>query len=215
MQSLEFGRGVTPRMLLAAMLATLVSPTSADSQVFYTDRASEYGVDLIWSNDYPVGDLGAGVALEDYDRDGDVDLFLATKAGAPLEVHRNEGTGEGGVVFSDQSSSLNLAADRDVKQVLFADLDNDGWRDLILSIWRPNEFGTGFLDGGLQIYRGQSGGAVPTHQRRSGGLGDGRTPDRYRGRRHRPRRGPRPLRERVEARATRRDQSQSAPAQRW
>lgn len=141
--------------LLAAVSFLLLggwAPQSADAQVSYVDRAAELGIDLVWSNDYPTGDLGAGVAMEDHDRDGDVDLFLATKTGEPLRVYLNE---EGS--FRDESSTLDVCVDRDIKQVLFADLDDDGWRDLVLSVWESNALGTGFLGGQVRVYQSQGG----------------------------------------------------------
>jgi hypothetical protein len=107
---------------------------------------------MVWATDYIAGDLGSGVALDDYDQDGDLDIFLGTKGGQPLRVYRNdEGT------FSDQSEALNIARNLDIKQVLLVDLDNDGYRDVMMSLWRSSG-GTSFADGRLRLYRGQPGG---------------------------------------------------------
>lgn len=143
------GRGA----LLATVVLALTLHSAATAQVLFADRAVALGIDITWATDYPVGDLGAGVALEDFDRDGDLDVFTATKRGSALGVYRNDGTS-----FANLSATFDLSSDRDIKQVLFADLDNDGFRDLILSVWRPNTPGTSFLSSAVRMYRGQSDG---------------------------------------------------------
>jgi len=62
----------------------------ASAQPIFTDRAVERGIDLTWAASSLRGDLGAGVAMEDFDHDGDLDIFVATKRGAYLGVYRNE-----------------------------------------------------------------------------------------------------------------------------
>ncbi|MFT5783399.1 MAG: hypothetical protein ACI9JE_000718 [Candidatus Krumholzibacteriia bacterium] len=144
------------RPFAAAILALAVLVASSEkgfAEPQFVDRALERGIDIKWSSFYPAGDLGAGLAMEDYDHDGDLDVFVATKRGAFLGVFRNDGA-----TFTDISGSLALSLDYDIKQVLFADLDNDGWRELILSTWLPDETGNSFLGSRLHIYQGQSDG---------------------------------------------------------
>jgi hypothetical protein len=131
-----------------ALLLLLVAVPAA-AQVTYVDRAVERGIDLVWSNYYPTGDFGTGAAMEDYDQDGDLDLFIGTKRGSGLGVYRNDGA-----TFTDLTGDLDLSSDRDIKQVLFADLDDDGVRDLILTTWEPDAPGTSFLSSQLRVYQG-------------------------------------------------------------
>jgi hypothetical protein len=140
--------------LLLALLATasFAAHTAQAQMPEYVESADSLGVSMTWASDLIAGDLGSGVALDDYDHDGDLDIFLGTKAGQPLRVYRNE---EG--VFSDQSEALNIARNLDIKQVLLVDLDNDGYRDVMMSLWR-NSGGVSFPDGRLRLYRGQPGG---------------------------------------------------------
>ncbi|MCB1184268.1 VCBS repeat-containing protein [bacterium] len=134
-------------LLAVVGLLGAVSPGSARAQ--YAEEAQARGIDMIWSAVYAPGDLGSGLAMEDADHDGDLDIFVGTKRGFPLAVYRNDGD-----QFTALGDDLDLAADHDIKQVLFADLDNDGWRDLVLSLWQPDEIGTAFLSSTLRVYRG-------------------------------------------------------------
>jgi len=137
-------------LLLAALSASL----PAAGQVAYVDRAAERGIALTWSDYYPTGDFGTGSAMEDFDHDGDLDLFIGTKRGRGLGVYRNDGD-----TFADLTDQFDLSADRDIKQVLFADLDEDGWRDLVLTVWEPDEPGTSFLGSTIRVYQGLENGA--------------------------------------------------------
>ncbi len=75
----------------------------------------------------------AGAAVGDYDRDGDLDLFVNNaKAGAPNHLWRNEG----GLRFVDVAREAGVAdlntADSTSAGGLFFDYDGDGWKDLLV-----------------------------------------------------------------------------------
>jgi hypothetical protein len=73
---------------------------------------------------------GMGVAFRDYDNDGRPDLFFTALAGQTFPVFRNLGKG----LFEDAGYSSNIAPlsmRRSRWGVSLADLDNDGWKDLI------------------------------------------------------------------------------------
>lgn len=78
-----------------------------------------------------VGDTkyGMGVACGDYDRDGDMDLFV-TNVGANV-LYRNEGPDKEGVVrFKDVSKEAGIEDVRWATSAAFADLDGDHDLDL-------------------------------------------------------------------------------------
>jgi hypothetical protein len=75
----------------------------------------------------------AGAAVGDYDRDGDLDIFVNNaKAGAPNYLWRNEG----GLRFVDVAKSAGVAdlntANSTSAGGLFVDYDGDGWKDLFV-----------------------------------------------------------------------------------
>ena len=79
-------------------------------------------------------------AWADFDRDGDLDLFIGnesnTAAGAhPSELYRNTGNGR----FEESASRLGLNVGAYVKAAVWGDYNNDLWPDLFLSIYgAPN-----------------------------------------------------------------------------
>ncbi len=148
-----------PAHLSAGILLSLsIFAHVAGAQVVYVEQAVARGIDLTWSNNYPVGDFGSGIAMEDFDHDGDLDVFVGTKKGQGLGIYRNNGAGS----FSPVTT-LDISPDRDIKQVLFADLDNDGWRDLVLTVWNPNPTGTSFVESTIRLYRALPGGGFAAH----------------------------------------------------
>ena len=93
------------------------------------------------------GYLGIGQAWGDYDNDGWVDLFLAGGQ-SPSTLYRNDG--DGTFSIPEQSAGVALAAAW-TGGAVWADYDNDGWRDLYVLTHGPNvlfrnEAGAGFLD---------------------------------------------------------------------
>jgi hypothetical protein len=73
----------------------------------------------------------AGVSAVDYDLDGWVDLFFAD--GASFRLYRNDTPRTGTLSFTDVTAEAGLPLDLPGTHVgLFADLDNDGDKDLFL-----------------------------------------------------------------------------------
>ncbi len=70
----------------------------------------------------------AGAIWFDYDRDGRVDLFLPNGAGQANALYHNDGGG----AFSDRAASAGIAASVGIGGGIAADLDNDGYQELIL-----------------------------------------------------------------------------------
>lgn len=155
----------------------------AAAAIHFTDRAAEWGLSFEHFNGrdghrYLVEVLGAGVALFDYDGDGDLDVFLvqgarlgpelnleaatAPLAGQPLtdRLFRNDLTPEagGGLVprFVDVTFEAGLGGSRGYGLgVATGDIDNDGFVDLFITrfgnhqLWRNRGDGS-FEDVTLQ-----------------------------------------------------------------
>ena len=75
----------------------------------------------------PVGLDGGGVAANDVDQDGDIDLYFAGSLGGKL--YRNTGKGK----FVDAHRDANLPEKGETRGGYFADYDNDGDNDLFLT----------------------------------------------------------------------------------
>ncbi len=75
---------------------------------------------------------GMGVDAGDFDRDGDLDLFVTNFADDYNTLYRNDGRGR----FTDASAASGLVMDSRPLlgwSTAFVDFDNDGWLDLFVS----------------------------------------------------------------------------------
>ena len=74
-----------------------------------------------------------GVAILDYDRDGDLDLYVTNGPGTANSLFVNQLTETGTLSFIDQGAASGAgAADQDSNGVCYGDLDNDGDDDLLV-----------------------------------------------------------------------------------
>ncbi len=89
-------------------------------------NASHKGSWDMFSKHFKTGYLGIGQAWGDYDNDGWVDLYV-TGNQAPSTLYRNNGNGSFSISPFSQSLSLN---DRQTGGAVWADYDNDGYKDL-------------------------------------------------------------------------------------
>jgi hypothetical protein len=97
-----------------------------DGRGRFTDATAGSGVD--------VPGYGMGVATGDYDRDGDLDVYL-TNLG-PNVLLRNDGGGR----FTDVTAAAGVGGDGWSTSASFADVDGDGWLDLFVTrylAWTP------------------------------------------------------------------------------
>ena len=79
----------------------------------------------IW-NDRP------GIAVFDYDRDGDLDFYLTSQGGRPNRLYRNEGDG----TFKDVAALAGVTETGSHSTgVVACDLNNDGFQDLYVGAW--------------------------------------------------------------------------------
>lgn len=83
-----------------------------------------------------------GVALLDYDGDGDVDIYVTNGPGADNSLYVNRLRETGTLSFADVGAAAGVgASDHDSSGVCFGDTDNDGDEDLfVLSAFDSNRF---------------------------------------------------------------------------
>ncbi len=91
------------------------------------DKPLEFGFDDMW----PPFWEGRSLSSADFDRDGDIDLAVASTVSG-LYLYANDGTGK----FSRVAVDLGPLADVPIFHAVLVDIDNDGWRDLFLATYR-------------------------------------------------------------------------------
>ncbi len=112
------------RFLMLAMVVGLVtyagSATAGKTLTFFTDGTEKAGV----------GDKGhgKGVILNDYDKDGNIDIFKSNKGGHNVLYHNN---GDG--TFTDVTVKAGLYDTGFAMGSVMADIDNDGIPDLVVA----------------------------------------------------------------------------------
>ena len=72
---------------------------------------------------------GPAVAWGDYNNDGNTDLFIAHSDGRTNQLFRNDGNG----TFVEVGALAGVEMGRWSWGSLFADLNNDGWDDLVVA----------------------------------------------------------------------------------
>ena len=87
----------------------------------------------VW-NDRP------GVAIFDYDRDGDLDFYITSEAGSGNLLYRNNGD----LTFTDVAAQAGAAlTDSHSTGVVACDVNNDGYQDLYVGAWGDPADGLG------------------------------------------------------------------------
>jgi YHS domain-containing protein len=94
----------------------------------FTDVATNVGVAF---NEDGREQAGMGSASADYDRDGHLDLFKTNFSDDTSTLYRSQGDG----TFTDDTHTAGLAINTDALGwgTMFADVDNDGWPDLLVA----------------------------------------------------------------------------------
>lgn len=112
---------------IADTMPVTVTSTALAAPARCTDAFAAHPLDHVTSTADGVVRMfeanGAGLAVNDLDNDGDLDLVLGNHA-EPNSIFWNDG----GLVFRKQTFGQGLG-----RAVTAVDVDNDGWRDLVLT----------------------------------------------------------------------------------
>jgi hypothetical protein len=161
------------------------APTTPAEEIF-SDRTKEAGIDFVHFNGmsgfhfYPET-MGSGVALFDYDNDGDLDIFLVQGAMlGPVDVskaafhpqlplrgrlYRNDSIrnadGTCTLKFVDVTEESGIRAEGYGMGVTAADFNNDGWVDLYITNFGNNQMWRNNGDGTFTDVTAESGADVP------------------------------------------------------
>ena len=145
-----------------APLGTAASSPHGEVE-WFTDVAQASGLDFVHFNGmsgkfYQPEVMGPGIALLDYDNDGDLDIYLVQGemlgTGTPLltpprgrgltdQLYRNDlevlADGTRTLRFTDVTAESGITARGYGMGVATGDIDNDGWVDLYLTRFGPNQ----------------------------------------------------------------------------
>ncbi len=161
--------------------AGAVSPETA----IFTDMAEAAGIDFVHFNGmsgayYYCEPVGSGVAMFDYDNDGDLDIYIVQgnmlgqgkKAADALfpprgplppkdRLYRNELVGKNGASsklrFTDVTEKSGIDARGYGMGVAAGDWNNDGWVDLYVTNFGPNQMWRSNGDGTFSDVTGETG----------------------------------------------------------
>ena len=152
---------------------------------WFVDRAAAAGLDFVHVNGmtgkfYQPEMMGPGVGLLDYDNDGDLDVYLVQGGklgdGEPMlpppegqppgdRFFRNDlEVGPGGerrLRFTDVTDEAGIAARGYGMGVAAGDYDNDGWVDIYLTRFGPNQMFRNRGDGTFTDVTAETGAADP------------------------------------------------------
>ncbi len=165
---LHFRRCLAPTLailVVTGLVASADRPASAAE--LFVDRAEELGVDFVHfagvSGEFYIVEIsGPGCGMLDYDNDGDLDLYLIQgemlgpdksieDADLPPQkgyllrdrLYRNDlvvkADGTRKLSFTDVTEPSGIRADGYGVGVAVADYDNDGWSDIFLTNFGPNQ----------------------------------------------------------------------------
>ncbi len=110
-------------MIHRLLAISLLFSTPIWCQIQFSDMTESAGFESVRYNTF-----GVGVALSDFDLDGDIDLFLPTDAYSPNHLFVNQGEGE----FIDMASALGLSESIRSRAAMWLDFDGDKLPDLLV-----------------------------------------------------------------------------------
>ncbi len=140
----------------------------------FIDRAEESGIDVVQvcgnrDKDHLLESTGSGVAIADYDNDGDLDLYfptaqtrddwLAGRRPRANALYRNEGDGR----FTEAAEEAGVDLRAWSAGAYFVDYDNDGDKDLFVTAWGPNVLYKNNGDGTFTDVTAEAGVAGPAN----------------------------------------------------
>ena len=108
-----------------------------ENSIFYHAHSGGLGGDMFNGSEVSISDLGTSVstvALLDADQDGDLEVVVGLNSADQVALWENT-DGEG--TFSSGRILITNRADN-VQQIIVADLDSDGWPDLVSASQKDN-----------------------------------------------------------------------------
>jgi enediyne biosynthesis protein E4 len=141
---------LTIPLAAAISLARVPEPAPTAAPLF-VDATAQSGLTFVHDNGatgqfYMPEMMGSGVALFDYDNDGDLDVYLVQ--GAPLDagtrpatgnrLFRNDGLVNGVPHFTDVTEQAGVGMKGVGMGVAVGDVDHDGWLDLYVTAFGSN-----------------------------------------------------------------------------
>jgi hypothetical protein len=138
------------RLSAASVLAvglSLARPGGFESGVTFTDitKESRIAFSHVWAPDkkYILESMSGGVALFDFDRDGQLDIYLVNSptvatAGQPRNARSGLWRNRGDGTFVDATDKAGVGHPGWGMGALAGDFDNDGWDDLYVTCFGPN-----------------------------------------------------------------------------
>jgi len=147
-----------------------VGRTPPQEAAWFTDAAADAGLTFTHVNGMSGGHymteiIGSGVALFDYDNDGDLDVFLVQSQGAS-RLFRNDltpsaGSGQAALHFTDVTGASGIVTKGYGMGVATGDVDNDGFVDLYVTSFGTNQLFHNNGNGTFTDVSKQSGTDVP------------------------------------------------------
>ena len=140
-------------LLLPVALLTAAPLLAQDGVLTFADVSAASGVQFVHqtANTYTQWNYTGGMAVGDWDRDGDSDLFVITGGRpdgvvAPDKLFINDGSGS----FDDQAAAWGLGDAHNGKGATAGDYNDDGWLDLYVTSAGPVN---GAAPGHHRLYR--------------------------------------------------------------
>ena len=124
-------RNTKGKFLLLFLIACFGFNIPAIAQPVYQDITDSIPLVHTYGPQGIINELGGGVSFRDFNMDGYDDLSFPSRAGDSLYIYQNDGVGSFNRVVVLPTGSDTM----EIKNVLWVDIDNDGDRDLFLTIY--------------------------------------------------------------------------------
>jgi enediyne biosynthesis protein E4 len=143
------GASEARRFVVALVVLVFAAPLTARESIQLKDITAKTQIHFQHSDGssgehYIVETLTTGIALFDYDNDGDVDVYLPSGSPLPnaaeLSLKNRLFRNDGELRFTDVTEQSGLGDTGYSVGVAVADCDNDGDQDIYLSNFGPNSF---------------------------------------------------------------------------